>query len=156
MVRDQFSLIIRPVNMPPRKSTYFYQLLDLDDTYYYGVRKEGQHYVIGSCRMEIKSKYILIRGEKFFLTHGLMELLTRNFPKGYSNKDLSEYKKILLLSNAHKKEFDSAQRIVCSRGWKYLKVIAKLFPSKKLARAKVKKIVKEKIQTTTGYGRIRF
>lgn len=101
------------------------RLLDKD----YGLTRDD---IDGSWKMGMKKVFIdrndiVVDGEKFHGTKGLWELLTKKSPVSYDKKDLDEYKKILLLTSGHKKNFDPNASIRRTRAFKYTKIIQDLF-----------------------------
>ena len=97
---------------------------------------------------DFQNNSMLIINEKYTLTHGLVNLLTKEHPDGYTTKDLSEYREILLLTNAHKRKFNRNEHINSTRIWKYTNIIAKLFPSRGKYSTKnnmIQKTFKEKL-----------
>lgn len=88
---------------------------------------------------------LMIGDERFALTKGLVNLLSLPMPKNYTKQDLINYKKILLLTSAHKQNFKPQSRIASSTKWKYVNIIKKLFPPK---RVKKNIIVSNKKETT--------
>jgi len=72
---------------------------------------------------------ITIKENKFRGSEGLWELLTRkNGNKMHvTSDDLREYKKVLLLTNAHLEGYDPAGAINVGRGKKFREIIAPLF-----------------------------
>jgi hypothetical protein len=77
------------------------------------------------------SRELLRLGERFKLTRGLWELLTRkDVDTGtISPKDMKRYKNILQMSDAHLSGYEPEGIIKISRGVKYTAVISNLFPS---------------------------
>lgn len=108
-----------------------YILLDLRSDNIYGLRTEYPNLFIGNSRVEICEDRLSINQENFILTDGLLELLAQRKPRGYSNSDLIEYRKILLLTSVHKRNFKPNERIVSTRSYKYTRIISKLFPPRR-------------------------
>ena len=105
----------------------------------YGVRKlpDGS-LMIGNTPISFKGLHIKIGGQKDNLkTTGLLELLFKQKPDEtfISPSDLDNYKGILILTNAHKKNYSPTQPIQSSNTLKYTNIISKLFknlsPSKR-------------------------
>ncbi|KAG7196328.1 hypothetical protein KM043_000020, partial [Ampulex compressa] len=73
----------------------------------YGVRKQGENYIIGNSPITFEEDSIIVNGKNYPKTVGLMELLISKEPKTYliENKDNKNYVKILTATNAHRKEY---------------------------------------------------
>lgn len=112
------------------------KLLEMSDKNVMGFRTVGGEYFIGNVPVEIQNNKLLINNETYTLTSGLLSLLTRLRPKGYSTKDRNNYKEILLLTNVHRRHFNRNERIIASVSWKYKNIIAKLFPPKRTSLSK--------------------
>lgn len=103
----------------------------------YGVRpseREVGKYEIGSDLINFDGDNIVFSdGDVVKGTEGLYELLFKARPdfNKTTDADIKRYKAILMKTNAHKQNYDSAKKINSNKGVKYTKVIAKLFPSKK-------------------------
>lgn len=73
-----------------------------------------------------------IKQKNFPVTHGLTDLLLMNDPRRYTDQDLKTYKNMLLLTNAHKKNYVKSNDVVRDKSQpKYIKIISQLFPEGK-------------------------
>ena len=114
-----------------------YRLLETPKTLY-GLRQEGDKYFIGNKHVKIKDNNLIIDTEKFLLTQGLLDLLTKNKLENLQSlSDLNKYKCILLLTNVHRRGFNANEQIVAASGWKYRNVISKLFPPNRSYASKI-------------------
>ena len=68
----------------------------------FGIRKKGGRHYIGDQHVIIQDNDIILtkRGERFMGTPGLWELITSKDPKNFTEEDDSEYKGIMILTNA--------------------------------------------------------
>lgn len=102
----------------------------------FGIRREDDGtFMIGDSPLTVdENGDIIIHGETFKGTVGLWELLTRKDvnTKLTTKKDLSTYKKILQLTNAHLEDNKLHNKIKTTRGSKFKTIISQLFPQKKL------------------------
>lgn len=99
----------------------------LDKTY--GVHsKDGKMY-IGNSELNIIGKDIEIKNKTFEGTNGLYELIFKKNPdkQVYTNEDLKNYRTILHDTNAHRIDHNSQRQVHGNRGYKYKKIISKLF-----------------------------
>lgn len=98
----------------------------------FGARLDDEEgLVIGNSKVSIdESDNLLINNNLFKGTPGLFELLFTTDPKKYTSNDLQIYKQILLLTNAHKKNYMNDLPIHQNTSVKYKKIISKLFPQK--------------------------
>lgn len=95
----------------------------------FGVRTERGKLMMGSSRIIQTEKSISVSGKTYKKTEGLMELLFKKIPdmKAITNSDLTNYKQILMLTNAHRRDFNPKKPIKSNKGSKYLNVIKPLF-----------------------------
>ena len=94
----------------------------------FGFRNEKNSWFIGNTPVAFDSDILLVDNEKYTLTEGLLNLLLQENPNEYDNSDLMKYKEILLLTNAHKRNYQKGAHIRSSRSKKYKNIISKLFP----------------------------
>lgn len=105
------------------------KLLDIPHRNVFGIRRVNKRLFIGDEPVEVQDdEYLAIKDEKFELTSGLLNLLTQSHPTEYSEVDLENYKFILLLTNAHRHQFNQDRHINSNKSWKYVNIISKLFP----------------------------
>ena len=95
----------------------------------YGIRKDenSSNFHIGNEIVEIMNDDITVGGKTYTGTTGLWELLTLKSPKDYTERDLANYKEILVKTSAHKKGYAPNATISANKHEKYTKVIAPLF-----------------------------
>lgn len=96
----------------------------------YGLRKaDTGKLMIGNQSVSIgETNELAVKNKKFFLTLGLIELLCKKNPQDYTTDDLENYKRILELTNAHKIQYDSSEKVYRNKSQKYNLIISKLFP----------------------------
>ena len=84
---------------------------------------------IGNSKFEIQDDLIVVGQLTFKISEGLLELLFRSKPNSelYDDEDLQNYKKILVATNAHKKNFTSSGEILGKKSEKYANIIAPMF-----------------------------
>lgn len=96
----------------------------------YGIKLQGDSkYTIGNKPVEIKNDQIIFQdGSKIDSSKGLWELLVKKNPneKLITEEDKATYRGLLLKTNAHKQNYDSARQINSNKGAKYNKVIKPL------------------------------
>lgn len=96
--------------------------------YVYGIREKDDSYFIGNTEVSLNSDNILVCGESFPLTIGLMNLLFLKNPKYYLNSDLKYYKNIISLTNVHKRYNNPNERMKRhSRSKKFSEIIEPMF-----------------------------
>lgn len=97
----------------------------------YGIRYDSDGWKIGDTNVEIDGDDFIIDGVRYRGSPGLYELMFLKIPneKIYTQQDLNAYKSIILSTNAHKRRYMADERINSNRGYKYINVISKLFPS---------------------------
>lgn len=103
----------------------------LDTTY--GVRPDGKGgTLIGDSAVSFSQTKIKVKDKVFELTPGLMELLFMQVPKKdeITTSDVSIYKQILLMTNAHRQMYSAERAVNANKGKKYTAVIQSLFPPK--------------------------
>lgn len=101
----------------------------------YGLKHDGSSIMIGKVPVQIKRDVLHIKANKFHLTKGLIELLTKWQPQDFNGEDIQSYKRILILTNAHMRKYGNVYRIKPNSSWKYQNIISKLFPSKRKRRS---------------------
>lgn len=94
----------------------------------YGPHKdETGAWKLGNVSLEVNNEKIVIGNQNWALTPGLYELLFYKNPSNYDESELEIYKKILINTNAHKRNFDPNGQLKGNRGNKYKKIISKIF-----------------------------
>jgi len=126
--RQNVGPVASPYLMP-----YLYKRRFLDTQY--GVRKEGNTFMIGDSQVLVDtSGDITLKDRLFRGTKGLWELLTRKNvnTKVITKDDLKSYKKILTMTNAHLTQNQPDGNINITRGEKFREIIAPLFAKPKV------------------------
>lgn len=97
---------------------------------YYTANISGQHggVFIGNHEVTISTEFISVKRRRFKRTEGLLSLICSENPTNYDDDDLELYKQILILTNAHKQNFERNGKIVRNNSKKYKEIITKLFP----------------------------
>lgn len=109
---------------------YFLKLIrggaNIDHTY--GVRVEGDLWMIGDKQLEINGDDLIINGKQYKGTRGLYELVFMNIPNEYiySEEDLNDYANILQDTNVHRANYSSIGKVKSNRGKKYKNIISKI------------------------------
>lgn len=95
----------------------------------FGIRIEKGKPMLGSAPVKIYDKTINVGGCSYDMTPGLHELLIKNVPDLdiISESDKHNYKLLLMLTNAHRRDFDPKKQIKSNKGVKYLQIIKPLF-----------------------------
>lgn len=96
--------------------------------YNYGVRVEGDSWMIGSKEIEIDDNDLIIDGTRYKGTPGLYELIFMNIPNEYiyTEEDLNVYSDILRRTNAHRTNYSNMGRVKSNRGKKYTNIISQI------------------------------
>lgn len=109
---------------------YFVKLISdtktIDNTY--GVRVDGNNWMIGNKVLEIDNNDLIIDGIRYQGTRGLYELIFMKHPSDYvyDELDLQNYAYIITRTNAHRTNYSSIGRVKSSKGYKYKHIISKL------------------------------
>lgn len=95
----------------------------------FGLRVERGKLLMGAANVNISENTITIGTSNYNKTRGLMELLTKQSPdlKDITKEDLTNYKLMLLETNAHRRDYDPNKPIKSNKGIKYLSIIKPLF-----------------------------
>lgn len=117
--------------------TFYSQTDDIDLSYLkrnkkldkvFGPHKNNNgDWQFGNANLIVKDDKIIIGNQNWAYTPGLFELLFYQTPKHYDASELEIYKKILLNTNAHKRNYDPNGQLKGNRGYKYTKIIKKIF-----------------------------
>ena len=96
---------------------------------FYGIRKENGGFMIGNSPINLEGSFIDVNGMKFAKTDGLLELLIMKQPteSQITNSDMENYRKILEATSAHKKRYDSNEKIRYHNSNKFKYIIAPMF-----------------------------
>lgn len=122
-------------NFGPEVAPYIRDMIifgkDFDHTY--GVRQSGRgRWTIGKEEVTFgKDDSVTVAGETFQSTPGLLELIFKKSPLSYTNEDTDKYKRILDLTNAHRRNNQEDGPLIANRTSKYRDVVRVLFPTKK-------------------------
>lgn len=95
----------------------------------FGVRKERGKLLMGNSRVTFNEREIVIGSKSYIKTPGLLELLFKKTPNlsQITEDDKQHYKKMLLDTNAHRRDFDPNKAIKSNKGLKYTNIIRPLF-----------------------------
>lgn len=98
----------------------------------YGIRIEDDQIKIGNQTVQLYDNMLEIHGKKFQMSEGLKELLVESKPAThlYTSDDLQTFKEILMLTNAHRQQYQAENDIYANRSNKYRFIISKLFKTK--------------------------
>jgi hypothetical protein len=113
----------------PYLTPYLYDKGFLDKQY--GLRKEDGNFMVGDSNVSVdKDGDLYIKGQHFRGTSGLWKPLTRKRinKEKVTTSDLKTYKNILQMTHGHLEGYEPGANIQISRGPKFRKFIAKLFP----------------------------
>ncbi len=94
-----------------------------DDSTFGLTRKRGCYY-LGNVPVQLHKNVLTIESDKYPLTPGLLSLLTRKAPMGYTEDDLHTYKNMLVQTNAHR---TVSGNIRSKKSHKYKTVVRHLF-----------------------------
>lgn len=81
----------------------------------------------GDSIIDINEDKIIVGNHSWAYTPGLFQLLFYKKPHNYDALELDIYKKILIDTNAHKRNYNPNERIKGNKGYKYKNIIQKLF-----------------------------
>src|SRR5204862_2588503 len=107
---------------------YFLKLIrggkDIDHNY--GVRVEGDNWMIGDKKIEIDENDIIINNERYNGTRGLYELIFMISTNSYiyTDEDKDNYDKILKETNVYRVNYSVNGKKRSNKGYKYLRIIA--------------------------------
>ena len=127
---SQSSLFEAAVNGNDLVNGYVYsinksQTADLDVMT--GIRKHNNRLMMGNSPVSFETDKIIIGQSTFPKTSGLIELLFKKHPSEYDDEDLEIYKQILLLTNAHRRQYKHNEGIRAINSKKYSNIIRPLF-----------------------------
>ena len=127
----QFKPLLKAQEQPPREppsepsipvSNY---LLTEDVTFGLKGNKVDSCYNLGSARVVFTKDKISVADREYPITKGLLSLLTRKSPRGYSEEDKGYYKQMLIDTRAHLRKTDG--KIKTSGGKEKSTFVKKLF-----------------------------
>lgn len=114
-------------NIGPRISPYL-RLLEGDNSdTVYGITWDEDRWKLGTQTVQFRGDNFVIENEIYPATDGLLELVFMKQPVHYNKQELETYKNILERTGAHLK---SDGKINSNIGYKYKRIIEKLFPRK--------------------------
>lgn len=92
----------------------------------YGVRIDGDNWMIGDKKIEIDGNDIIINNVRYNGTRGLYELIFMNSPNAYiyTKEDLNTYAAILKDTNVYRVNFSEYGKKRSNKGYKYRNIIA--------------------------------
>jgi hypothetical protein len=95
----------------------------------YGIRSAHSQWYLGNSNVSFINDHIQCNDEKVKATEGLLELLFMKKPNAalYDENDLKNYKKLILMTSAHKQGYDPNNQRLSSRALKYKHIIKPLF-----------------------------
>lgn len=64
-------------------------------------------FTLGGYPVEISNNKIHVLNEECDITHGLISLLTKRVPQNYTDRDISNYKRLLTITRAHLRKSDN-------------------------------------------------
>ncbi|XP_071643638.1 uncharacterized protein [Temnothorax longispinosus] len=100
----------------------------------YGVKFTNDGMMLGNKRFDVNyADKIIIDGIRYNGTRGLFELIFKKYPDHdiYTEDDMQTYKSILLMTSAHKRNYDAHAQIKGNGGYKYTHIIGPLISGKK-------------------------
>lgn len=100
------------------------------DTVYGAHKGKDGKWRFGNTAFTITDDKIIIGQQRWNLTPGLFQLLFHKNPKNYDKTELALYKKILLQTNTHHRNYDPKQQIKGNSSKKYRKIIKNLIYNK--------------------------
>lgn len=99
----------------------------------YGARVANNSIMVGNSVLTTDhDDNIIIGGKTYRGTPGLYELIFKTSPKKFTSVDLKNFKNIMKLTNAHKKGYLNSSSVYRNGSKKYVNVIAKIFPPRKV------------------------
>lgn len=119
----------------------------------YGVRKLSKQYKIGNAAISFTENEIMVDKEKYPMSVGLMELLFKRIPdhEVITSDDLHSYKKIILDTNGHCKNYEALGAIRDAKSQKYIKYISLFGSTRKPHAGKGIRLPKYKIARKREY-----
>ena len=95
----------------------------------YGIHKANGGFVISNSPINLEGRFIDVNGMKFAKTNGLLELLIMKQPteSQITNSCMENYRKILEVSSAHKRRYDSNEKTRLQNSNKFKYIIAPIF-----------------------------
>lgn len=121
---------------PYNKINKYLEVLTTDNSdKVYGPKLINNELKLGNHNIYIVGDTLRIDESKFEFSKGLFNLIFyKKPPAGYTNSDLNEYKKILNLTNVHRRNFDAKQPVKSNTGHKYMYIIKPLLMQSKQGR----------------------
>lgn len=97
------------------------------DTIFGPSKDQNDEWKFGNADLKLTDDKIMIGNKSWALTPGLYSLLFHKKPEQYDSSELDIYKRILLETNAHRRNYDPSNQLKGNRGYKYKEIINKLF-----------------------------
>lgn len=101
------------------------------DTLYGPHKNSSGEWKFGNSNIKINDDKIEVGNQMWLLTPGLYQLMFYSKPMNYDKTELEIYKKILIETNAHKRDYKSDGQLKGTRAYKYRNIISKLFKNDK-------------------------
>lgn len=112
---------------------YFVKRNQYDEKYGVQFNFPMNRLYMGNKELKIdQDSKIIIDDNIFDGSDGLYSLIFMKHPMDYSKQDLIDYKNILQLTSAHKRNYDPSDQIAGTRASKYTRIIKPLFKSKNI------------------------
>lgn len=95
----------------------------------FGIRRERGKLMMGTSRVSVDDYKIRVARQIYLRTPGLYDLLFKKSPdlSLVTEDDKQNYKKMLLATNVHRRDYSATKPIKSNKGLKYTKVIKPLF-----------------------------
>lgn len=97
------------------------------DTIFGPYKNKNGNWMFGNSDLRLTDDKITIGNKSWALTPGLYSLLFHKKPEQYDSSELEIYKRILLDTNAHRRNYDPNNQLKGNRGYKYKEIISNLF-----------------------------
>lgn len=94
-----------------------------------GVRQQRGKLLMGNTRVSVSDHSIMIGSRTYTKTPGIVELLFKKNPdlNVITEDDKSNYREMLINTNAHRRDFDPKKPIKSNKGRKYTNIIRPMF-----------------------------
>lgn len=95
----------------------------------FGPRIENRLVMLGNYILHVTGDIITINNNDFEGTRGLYQLIFLKEPLDYNNNELEQYKQILILTSAHRRNYKKNMQINGNKSRKYSNIIREMFKS---------------------------